>query len=161
VALLRAHAGEHLLLGVARRSMLLRDALLLGSDVIVPRHYRVTPSQSPPHQADLLGLAGDSISRLVNRILDELVQPLHDIQLDNSEFSCLKAIVFFDPGIQHACRRIYRSLDMWCGNHAELDHVRRATDCHENLRNLEILPVFNQLINQSINQPMRFFRNKP
>ena len=30
VALLRAHAGEHLLLGVAKRSMLYKDLLLLG-----------------------------------------------------------------------------------------------------------------------------------
>ena len=30
VSLLRAHAGEHLLLGLARRSMNLQDILLLG-----------------------------------------------------------------------------------------------------------------------------------
>lgn len=32
VSLLRAHAGEHLLLGVAKRSMSFRDFLLLGTD---------------------------------------------------------------------------------------------------------------------------------
>lgn len=32
VSLLRAHAGEHLLLGVAKRSMPFRDFLLLGTD---------------------------------------------------------------------------------------------------------------------------------
>ena len=37
VALLRAHAGEHLLLGVARRSMKLKDFLLLGNNMIIPR----------------------------------------------------------------------------------------------------------------------------
>lgn len=31
VALLRAHAGEHLLLGAAKRSMLYKDLLLLGT----------------------------------------------------------------------------------------------------------------------------------
>jgi len=72
--------------------MALRDTLLLGSDAIVPRHFRAA------HEADLLGSATDDVPRLVNRILDELVQPLQDIQLDNSEFSFLKAIVFFDPG---------------------------------------------------------------
>lgn len=96
MALLRAHAGENLLLGLARRSMVLRDTLLLGSDVIVPRNYRALQS---PQQADLLSVAGDSMSRLVSRVLDELVLPLQDIQLDNSEFACLKAIVFFDPGM--------------------------------------------------------------
>lgn len=30
VALLRAHAGEHLLLGITKRSMLFKDILLLG-----------------------------------------------------------------------------------------------------------------------------------
>jgi len=83
-------------MGVARRSVLLGDTLLLGSDVIVPRHYQLQQQQ----QAELPGLlAGASIAQLVNRILDELVQPLQDIQLDNAEFACLKAIVFFDPGI--------------------------------------------------------------
>lgn len=96
MALLRAHAGENLLLGLARRSMVLRDTLLLGSDVIVPRNYRALQS---PQQADLLSVTGDSMSRLVSRVLDELVLPLQDIQLDNSEFACLKAIVFFDPGM--------------------------------------------------------------
>lgn len=31
VALLRAHAGEHLLLGAAKRSMLYKDIILLGT----------------------------------------------------------------------------------------------------------------------------------
>ena len=38
VALLRAHAGEHLLLGLARRSMNLNNILLLGNDMIIPRY---------------------------------------------------------------------------------------------------------------------------
>ena len=37
MALLRAHAGEHLLLGVTRRSMNLSGILLLGNDMIIPR----------------------------------------------------------------------------------------------------------------------------
>ena len=37
MALLRAHAAENLVLGVARRSMHLRDILLLGNDSIMPR----------------------------------------------------------------------------------------------------------------------------
>lgn len=82
VALLRAHAGEHLLLGVARRSMVLQDTLLLGNDVIIPRN---TPDIET--------------GRVANRVLDELIKPLREVQIDDSEFSCLKAIVFFDPGI--------------------------------------------------------------
>lgn len=84
VALLRAHAGEHLLLGVARRSISLKDLLLLGNDCVIPRHAN-----------DL------EIARVAARILDELVKPLRDVQVDDSEFACLKAIVFFDPGKFH------------------------------------------------------------
>ena len=40
VALLRAHSGEHLLLGLARRSMNLNSILLLGNDMIIPRDPR-------------------------------------------------------------------------------------------------------------------------
>ncbi|KAH3775523.1 hepatocyte nuclear factor 4-gamma-like isoform X2 [Dreissena polymorpha] len=80
VALLRAHAGEHLLLGVARRSMHSNDTLLLGNDVIIPRN-----------------VADVEISRIAARILDQIVKPLRDVQIDESEFSCLKTIVFFDP----------------------------------------------------------------
>ena len=81
VALLRAHAGEHLQLGLARRSLPYKDILLLGNDCIVPRHTQ-----------------DQDISRIAGRILDELVRPLREVQIDDSEFACLKAIVFFDPG---------------------------------------------------------------
>lgn len=80
VALLRAHAGEHLILGVARRSIAHKDILLLGNDGIIPRN--TTDSE---------------ISRVAVRILDELVKPLREVQIDDSEFACIKAIVFFDP----------------------------------------------------------------
>lgn len=80
VALLRAHAGEHLVLGCARRSMSSNDMLLLGNDNIIPRHCQ---------DADM--------GRVASRILDELTGPLREVQIDDSEFACLKAIVFFDP----------------------------------------------------------------
>lgn len=38
------------------------------------------------------------ICRVANRVLDELVQPFQDIQIDENEYAALKAIVFFDPG---------------------------------------------------------------
>ncbi|KAG9353015.1 hypothetical protein JZ751_017591 [Albula glossodonta] len=80
VALLRAHAGEHLLLGVAKRSMLFKDLLLLGNDHIIPRNCPEL-----------------EISRVAIRILDELVLPFQELQIDDNEYACLKAIVFFDP----------------------------------------------------------------
>lgn len=38
VALLRAHAGEHLLLGLSRRSMHLKDVLLLSNNCVLTKH---------------------------------------------------------------------------------------------------------------------------
>ncbi|RXM92706.1 Hepatocyte nuclear factor 4-gamma [Acipenser ruthenus] len=37
------------------------------------------------------------ISRVANRILDELVVPFQEYQIDDNEYASLKAIVFFDP----------------------------------------------------------------
>ncbi|XP_077024243.1 hepatocyte nuclear factor 4-alpha isoform X2 [Tamandua tetradactyla] len=81
VALLRAHAGEHLLLGATKRSMVFKDVLLLGNDYIVPRHC--------PELAEM--------SRVSMRVLDELVLPFQELQIDDNEYACLKAIIFFDP----------------------------------------------------------------
>uniref|UniRef100_A0A3Q3WBM0 Uncharacterized protein n=1 Tax=Mola mola TaxID=94237 RepID=A0A3Q3WBM0_MOLML len=80
VSLLRAHAGEHLLLGVAKRSMPFRDFLLLGNGCVIH-------SNSPEPE----------ICRVASRVLGELVQPFQDIQIDDNEYAALKAIVFFDP----------------------------------------------------------------
>ncbi|XP_030624588.1 hepatocyte nuclear factor 4-gamma isoform X1 [Chanos chanos] len=80
VSLLRAHAGEHLLLGVAKRSMPYKNVLLLGNGFVI---HRNCPEAE--------------ISRVANRVLDELVSPFQDIQIDDNEYAALKAIVFFDP----------------------------------------------------------------
>jgi len=91
VSLLRAHAGEHLLLGLARRSMNLQDILLLGNDMIIPRDIRdwgVYMGSEPQ----------DTVVRDIGvRVMNELVMPFKAIQMDDTEFACLKAIVFFDP----------------------------------------------------------------
>ncbi|XP_051970087.1 hepatocyte nuclear factor 4-gamma isoform X2 [Xyrauchen texanus] len=80
VSLLRAHAGEHLLLGVAKRSIAYKDILLLGNGCAI---HRSCPEPE--------------IGRVANRVLDELVLPFQDIQIDDNEYAALKAIVFFDP----------------------------------------------------------------
>ncbi|KAF7246198.1 Hepatocyte nuclear factor 4-gamma [Varanus komodoensis] len=80
VALLRGHAGEHLLLGAAKRSMPYKDIILLGNDFVIHRNSSVM-----------------EISRVANRILDEIIQPFQELQIDDNEYACLKAIVFFDP----------------------------------------------------------------
>lgn len=80
VALLKAHAGEHLLLGCVQRSLNLKDCLLLCNDYIIPRISTEI-----------------EMSRIGARIMDELVDVLRDVQIDVTEFAILKAIVFFDP----------------------------------------------------------------
>ncbi|XP_076684365.1 hepatocyte nuclear factor 4 isoform X1 [Andrena cerasifolii] len=91
VALLRAHAGEHLLLGVARRSMQLKDVLLLGNNCIITKNCPVISLSAEGRNQDL------DISKVGVRVMDELVKPLNEVQIDDTEFACLKAIVFFDP----------------------------------------------------------------
>lgn len=89
VALLRAHAGEHLLLGLSRRSMHLEEMLLLGNNCIITK-------QSP----DSKMAPNLDISRIGARIIDELVSAIKDIKLDDSELACIKALVFFDPTVR-------------------------------------------------------------
>ena len=38
------------------------------------------------------------INKVAVRVLDDLVRPLNQLELDDREYACLKAIVFFDPG---------------------------------------------------------------
>nr|AID52844.1 hepatocyte nuclear factor 4 [Tigriopus japonicus] len=91
VALLRAHAGEHLLLGVTRRSMHLKDILLLGNDMIIPKDPQDWGNP-------WLNETQDTVVRHIGiRVMNELVGPFKEIQIDETEFACLKAIVFFDP----------------------------------------------------------------
>ncbi|XP_058981119.1 transcription factor HNF-4 homolog isoform X1 [Musca domestica] len=86
VALLRAHAGEHLLLGLSRRSMHLKDVLLLSNNCVITKH---SPDASVSPNLD--------ISRIGARIIDELVMALKDVNIDDTELACIKALVFFDP----------------------------------------------------------------
>lgn len=37
------------------------------------------------------------IDIVTERILDELVNPLKELGLDETEFACLKALIFFNP----------------------------------------------------------------
>ncbi|XP_070502540.1 hepatocyte nuclear factor 4-gamma isoform X1 [Chironomus tepperi] len=85
VSLLRGHAGEHLLLGVSRRSMHLHGVLLLGNHSIITK---ATPDQNARNL---------DISKIGARVIDELVSAMKEIQLDDEELACIKALVFFDP----------------------------------------------------------------
>ncbi|XP_031781405.1 hepatocyte nuclear factor 4-alpha isoform X2 [Nasonia vitripennis] len=73
VALLRAHAGEHLLLGVARRSMHLKEILLLGNNCIIIKS-----------SLDANGLSnGDIIQKIRRQIQINLEDYINDRQYDN------------------------------------------------------------------------------
>lgn len=89
VALLRAHAGEHLLLGLSRRSMHLDEMLLLGNNCIITKQC---PDSKVAPNLD--------ISKIGARIIDELVSAIKDLKLDDSELACIKALVFFDPSVK-------------------------------------------------------------
>lgn len=43
------------------------------------------------------------MNRVSVRILDELVLPFQELQVDDNEYACLKAIIFFDPGTAPTC----------------------------------------------------------
>ncbi len=87
---MRGHTGENLILGVACRSLNCDDYLLLGNHYVIPRNA------SDP-----------GLSRAAGRILDEIVKPLKDNQLDEKEYACLKAIVFFDNGLKKNVQLIF------------------------------------------------------
>ena len=45
----------------------------------------------PPQNTD------PDVAVIASRILTEVVGPLREVQIDDSEFACLRALVFFDP----------------------------------------------------------------
>ena len=98
VALLRAHASEHLLLGCARRSLALKDILLLGTDWVI---FRTTGEPE--------------IQRIVSRVLDEIIDQMNNINMDDTEYACLKAIIFFNPG-----KYLYFGVTWMCGVHVSV-----------------------------------------
>lgn len=59
VALLRAHAGEHLLLGATKRSMVFKDVLLLGEGVACSARalWRACPVWNPPGHRTQMSMA--------------------------------------------------------------------------------------------------------
>ena len=67
--------------------MHLKDVLLLGNNCVIIR--QADNQISPDLDISLVGC----------RVMDELVRPLHEVQIDDPEFACLKAIVFFDPSM--------------------------------------------------------------
>ncbi|CAH0388534.1 unnamed protein product [Bemisia tabaci] len=85
VALLRAFASKHLLLTVARRSQDLNDCLILGNDCVITRNV------SDMTESEL------DISNVGAAVMDKIIKGLRKLKIDETEFVCLKAILFFNP----------------------------------------------------------------
>ena len=70
-----------MLLNLVRRSFNCHDVLVLGNDTLIPRNT-----------------SDASVGRIATRILDELIAPFRELNIDDTELACLKTIIFFDPG---------------------------------------------------------------
>ena len=103
VALLRAHAGEHLLLGVARRSMNLNGILLLGNDMIIPRDIREWGNLNPHWRTP--------DSQVENQNRESVTNIEKDSNIDR--VNCTSCIVLLLPGSLFqepgGCSECYRS----------------------------------------------------
>lgn len=66
--------------------MHLKDVLLLGNNYVITKH---SPDSKLSPNLD--------ISRIGARIIDELVRGMKDVNIDDAELACIKALVFFDP----------------------------------------------------------------
>lgn len=116
------------MLGAAKRSMLYKDILLLGktstsmtyifSVMLLVRESNGVIKMRPLAVVVVIVrvecVAGNDhiiprncpeleVGRVAVRILDELVLPFQELQIDDNEYACLKAIVFFDPGTIELC----------------------------------------------------------
>ena len=59
----------------------------------------------------------DEVRKIGERVITELVEPFREVEIDDEEFACLKAIVFFDPnvaGLQRAdeVRRVRKQVQV-------------------------------------------------
>ena len=46
-----------------------------------------------------LSFKDEEVRKIGVRVMNELVEPFQETDIDDEEFACLKAIVFFDPNI--------------------------------------------------------------
>ncbi|CDW56847.1 hepatocyte nuclear factor 4 beta, partial [Trichuris trichiura] len=109
---------EHLLLSVARRSIPYRDILLLNNDAFIPRSY-----SSQLHD----------INQVIFRVLDELVEPMRELNADDTEYACLKALLFFNPNthglksnkeIKEVRQKVLLGLQAYCNRSDKSGNLR-------------------------------------
>ncbi|KRY28596.1 putative ligand-binding domain of nuclear hormone receptor [Trichinella spiralis] len=118
VVLLRAYAAEHLLLGVARRSLPFKDMLLLSNDACIPRGHS-------NHLPD--------VNHVLLRVLDELVEPMRELNPDDTEYACIKALLFFNQNItglhsknevKDLRSKVLIGLQTYCADNCKKDPLR-------------------------------------
>ena len=71
------------------------------------------------NQIQFLFLAQDEEVRKIGvRVMSELVEPFREVEIDDEEFACLKAIVFFDPNVpgltkSDEVRKVRKQVQVW------------------------------------------------
>jgi len=66
--------------------------------VLSQLRWRIFAQRSPRTIANFFHLLQDTRVRDIGvRVMNEIVTPFRDIRVDDTEYACLKAIVFFDP----------------------------------------------------------------
>ena len=69
-------------------------------------------------------LQDDEVRNIGVRIMNELVEPFREIDIDDEEFACLKAIIFFDPNV-HGLTKI-----------REVRHARKQVQVYHKVHNI-------------------------
>uniref|UniRef100_A0A0A9VXX1 Transcription factor HNF-4 n=1 Tax=Lygus hesperus TaxID=30085 RepID=A0A0A9VXX1_LYGHE len=115
---------------LAFRSIHANDVILLFDFCVIPRNCE-----------DQESTFAFDIARIGSMMLDELVNPLTDYQIDETEFSCLKSLIFFDPNTRGLSENSDKIRNWRCqimGN--LLDYVSdRENDFDKNSRYGELL----------------------
>ncbi|XP_065218274.1 hepatocyte nuclear factor 4-beta-like [Planococcus citri] len=90
INLLRAHAGRNLLLQLSRRSVYSTDKLVLPNNLILLKEGN-----------EYWEASGFDMDKIITRVTDQLVRSFLDIEMDDKEFTCLRAITFLDPNAKN------------------------------------------------------------
>ncbi|KAF6213340.1 hypothetical protein GE061_011059 [Apolygus lucorum] len=104
VSLMTHNIVCNVVLGAVRRSVHLEDVLNFGNGCL----FSSTEIGNKKKGKE------DKLEKVCSRIINELVKPLADAQLDLVEFACLRAIVFFDPyaeWLKEKTKKVPRSKD--------------------------------------------------
>lgn len=122
ITILRDGAWQQVFIGLVQRSLTVEDALLLSNGTVVGRNLGVQI------QTNHVSITQDA-SPLVEDLLDLLMEPLRSMDIDCTEFACLKAVALYDPdisGIQHTAPVRKRRSEM----HNLLERYTYRTGAH-------------------------------